>query len=82
MVKHGNDYFGPFYFLVDEVRYANVEEYAFNSDYNPAGSGTINIELTAGQVVRIENFRSTAILGTNAAGYIYSWFTGHLLYAQ
>ena len=71
---------GSFYVLVDEVRYAYVDEYYANSDSNPAGPATMNIALTAGQVVRIENDGSTALYGTNSASYIYSWFTGHLLY--
>ena len=68
MVKHGNYYSGAFYILVGDVRY-------------PLGSATINIELTAGQVVRIENDWSTTIYGTDSTGYIYSWFSGHLLSA-
>ena len=81
MNKHGTDYIGSFYILVDEVRYAYVEEIATNSDYNPAISSTINIQLTAGQIVRIENVGSLQIYGTNSAGYMHSWFTGHLLCA-
>ena len=63
------------------MRFAYVEEYGGNSDLDPSGTATINIELTAGQIVRIENAGSTAIYGTNSPGYMYSWFTGHLLYA-
>ena len=81
MVKCGNDFFGAFYFLVDKVRYAYLREYDGGSDYSPAGSATINIQLMAGQVVGIENVASRAIYGTNSAGNISSWFTGHLLYA-
>ena len=80
VVKHGNYYSGAFYILVDKARYAFVNEFA-NTNSTPLGSATINIELTAGQVVRIENDWSTRIYGTDSDGYIYSWFSGHLLYA-
>ena len=80
VVKHGNYYSGAFYILVAKMRYAFVNEFA-NTNSIPLGSATISIELTAGQVVRIENDWSTRIYGTDSAGFIYSWFTGHLLYA-
>ena len=79
--KSGNENQGSFYFLADEVRYANKDLYV-GSDVHPSGSATINIELTAGQIVRIENYGSTVIFGTSdEQGEMYSWFTGHLLYA-
>ena len=80
--KSGNEYQGSFYFLVDEVRYANKDLYV-GSDVHPSGSATINVELRAGQLVRIENYGSTVIFGTSddEEGEMYSWFTGHLLYA-
>lgn len=80
--KSGNEYQGSFYFLVDEVRYANKDLYV-GSDVHPSGSATINVELRAGQIVRIENYGSTVIFGTSddEEGEMYSWFTGHLLYA-
>ena len=81
VVKFGTNYYGSFYLRVDDARYALVEVFAGSSDSNPLGSATINIELTAGQVVHIENVGSTSVYGTNSAGFIYSWFTGHLLYA-
>ena len=46
VVKHGNYYSGAFYILVDDVRYAFVNEFA-NINSTPLGSATINIELTA-----------------------------------
>ena len=80
MVKRGNENIGTFFILVDEVRHVRFNDYG-GSDIWPAGSATINIELTAGQVVRIENVSSTLIARTDSTGYIHSWFTGHLLYA-
>ena len=38
VVKQGNNYSGACYILVDEVRYAFVDEYGINSDSTPAGS--------------------------------------------
>ena len=44
-------------------------------------SGSIILELTAGQLVRIENDASSLVLGTaEEYGYL-SWFTGYLLHA-
>ena len=80
MAKIGNEFSGTFYFLVDEVRYAVVEEYT-DDDAWPGGYATINMELSAGQLVRIENVGSTILYGTETDGFYFSWFTGHLLYA-
>ena len=79
VAKEGNDYYGSFYFLVDEVKYAYEDEYT-GSNSTPTGTATINIELTAGQIVRVENRGSSKIGGTDSTGIMLSWFTGHLLY--
>ena len=79
--KEGTGSYGSFYLLIDEKQYAFKDAYFGDSDIIASGSATINVKLTAGQVVGIENFGSTLIYGTDSAGYMYSWFTGHLLYA-
>ena len=81
MNKEGNEYNGSFYFLVDEVRYAEKDGVSGGSNEAPASSATINLQLNAGQLVRIENVGSTLLYGTHAEGFVQSWFTGHLLYA-
>ena len=81
MNKEGNEYNGSFYFLVDETRYAEKDGVSGGSNEAPASSATINVQLNAGQLVRIENVGSTLVYGTFGEGYIQSWFTGHLLYA-
>ena len=81
MTKEGNNNHGTFWFLVDEVKFALKEEYTGNSNEGPSGSATISMELTAGQIVRIENSASTVLYGTDVSGAMRSWFTGHLLYA-
>ena len=58
-----------------------VKQINSTGDIQPASSSTINLELAAGQIVRIENAVSTVIYGTDAGGVIRSWFTRHLLYA-
>ena len=78
--KEGNLGEGSFYFLVDEVRYAFKETYV-STDCCPAGSATINLQLTAGQIVKVQNDISTLLYGTNTEEGSKSWFTGHLLYA-
>ena len=80
MAKEGNDYYGSFYFLVDEVRCAYEDENV-GSNSTPTGTATINIELMARQIVRIENRGSSKVGGTNSTGTMLSSFTGHLLYA-
>ena len=71
---------GIFYFLLDEEQLAQYHLQISGASY-PNGAATINLELTAGQIVRIENWGSSTIYGTNSNGLINSWFTGHLLYA-
>ena len=58
-----------------------MKEIYTEGDGFPASSSTINLELTAGQIVRVENIVSTEVAGTEFTGVIRSWFTGHLLYA-
>ena len=65
---------------MDEERFAFEDEWN-KTDDSTSGTATINMELTAGQIVRIENYASSLIYGTDPSGYIFSWFTGHLLYA-
>ena len=81
MTKEGNDYDGSFYFLVDEVRFAFKDGKTGSGNGAPSGSATINVELMAGQIVRIENDQSTVLYGSHAEGYMYSWFTGYLICA-
>ena len=73
-----------FWLLVDTVRYAYNEIHTGGDgvpgSLTPTASFTINIQLTAGQVVQVENDNSASVTGTNS-GYINSWFTGHMLYA-
>ena len=71
---------GSVFFLIDGVRYAGLDEQSVGAD-TAAGTGTITIELTAGQIVQTDNFLSTVIVGTVENLGILSWFTGHLLYA-
>ncbi len=78
--KFGNNYYGQFYILVDGARVA------IGRDYTPChvdqqGTATINLYLTAGQQVQVENSGSTYVFGTDSTSFLYSWFTGYLLYA-
>ena len=63
---------------MDEQRHAGL--FLRTPHQNVAGSTPIVLELTAGQVVRIENDISTIVYGTDSDGTIHSWFTGHILY--
>ncbi len=78
--KEGNEYYGSFFFRVDGVRVGDVDEYAQSSNPNPQGSGTINLYLTAGQEVDVENLGATIGYGTNDVLGYRSWFTGFILF--
>ena len=80
VAKMGNLDEGSVFFLVDGERYAGLDEQSVGAD-TAAGTATITIELTAGQIVQTENFESTVVVGTVNDLAIFSWFTGHLLYA-
>ena len=81
MAKHGDGDTGTFSFLVDGTLVAVVDEYN-NDGPQPQGTGTITLQLTAGQIVQVGSFVSSVIYGTDVAGYIRTWFTGFLLYAN
>ena len=77
-VKEGNYWYGTFYFLVDNVRVACVDV-SYNNNV-PQGTGTINLFLSAGQIVQIENAESSVVYGTDAVYGYFSYFTGFLLF--
>ena len=77
--KTGNEFSPLFWLLVDDDRYLNTG-LVLSDDPDPSTSIIINIQLTAGQIVRVENRESTLIFGTSAGGDINSWFTGFMLY--
>ena len=79
-MKRSNDSTCHFWLLIDEERYVYSAIYTYGGG-TPTGTVTINLELTAGQIVRVENNDSTLIYGTDANGIIQSWFTGFLMYA-
>ena len=78
VAKRSNDERAHFWLLVDEERYFYYDGY--NPGATPTGTATINIQLTNGQIVRVENNISTAIYGTNSEGSIESYFTAYMLY--
>ena len=80
VVKRSNENRAYFWLLIDEDRYTYNYQNTSGTG-NPTGITTINIELTAGQIVRVENDHSSVIYGTDSNGIIQSWFTGFLLYA-
>lgn len=66
-----------FWLLVDEQR--AVYNDCYMSAASPTCSVTVNLQLTEGQLIRVENNQAGLVLGTNELGWN-SWFTGHLLY--
>ena len=78
VTKRGSDFSGTFVFTVDDDAYAAMLTFSDN-DSAPSASATINLELSAGQVVRVENVDSAIIFGTEF-GLVYTWFSGHLLF--
>ena len=81
MTKEGDLAHGSFFLLVDGERYAEKEGYYGEENGAPATSATITVQLSAGQLVSVQNVGSLLVYGTYARTYIQSWFTGHLLYA-
>ncbi len=81
VTKRGNNYYGAFYFLVDEQEYAYKDYWFHEVNVTPSGSATISLELRAGQTVRVENIGSSGVYGSRDPGFLYSWFTGDLLYS-
>ena len=65
MAKAGNDYHGDFIFLVDDIEYAYVDEDTEDSNITPTGIGTVNMLLTAGQTVRVQNSGSFSVFGSD-----------------
>ena len=80
IAKRSNDGRAHFWLLIDEERYFYFNIALDGGSTAPTGTATINIQLTAGQIVRVENNISTLIYGTNSEGIIQSYFTGFLLY--
>ncbi len=80
MAKRGQDFDGSFFLLVDGAARALGQEYAGNSDGAPQGTATINLYLTAGQEVQVQNSGSTQVWGTYN-GFYQTWITGFLIYA-
>ena len=80
MQKTGNKTSSLFFLLVDEERFLHGGLKILNVD-GPSSANTINMQLTAGQAVRVENQGSTQIYGIRSQdGAIESWFTGFMLY--
>ena len=80
VAKRSNDGRANFWLLIDEDRYLYFDVNIFDGGSAPTGTTAINIQLTAGQIVRVENNISTLIYGTDSAGTISSYFTGYMLY--
>ncbi len=76
-MKEGNNEYGAFYFLVDNRQVTRVDEW----DDKMQASATINLHLTVGQTVQVQNYGSSTVYGMHSSGFMYSWFTGFLFYA-
>ena len=74
-----------YWLIVDEIRKTffdmDYHEQSGSGTSTSTGSFTINMQLTAGQIVRVENDRSAYIYGTDSSGIMQSWFTGYMLYS-
>ena len=79
MQKTGNEFSLLFWLLIDNDRYLNTG-LVLSDDPDPSTSITINLQLSAGQIVRVENRESTLIFGTSVGGDINSCFTGYMLF--
>ena len=79
-MKRGNNNWANFLLHVDSDPYF-VFVLTTDSHGEPGGCATINLQLTAGQIITVENQHSTVLYGTDSSGIIHSYFTGHMLYA-
>ena len=79
-MKRGNNNSADFELHVDNDAYFR---FVLNTDSHgePGGCATINLQLTAGQIIRVDNEISTLLYGTDELGIIHSYFTGYMLYA-
>ena len=78
-MKRGNNHWADFILKVDDTPYFTF--ILSTGDHGePGGCATITVQLTAGQVVSVQNDQSTSIYGTDSTGAYNSWFTGRLLY--
>ena len=68
ITKRSTDSQARFALVVDEIEkayyYMDVHEDGSGTEY-PSGSFTINIQLTAGQIIRVANRNSEQIFGTD-----------------
>ena len=82
ITKRSTDSQARFALVIDEIEKAyydmDVHEDGSGTEY-PSGSFTTNIQLTAGQVVRVSNRNSAQIFGTDE-GLMMSWFTGYMMF--
>ena len=71
--------------LVDNTRITyfdmDYHEQGGSGTQTPTSAVTMNVQLTAGQVVRVENYKSSNVYGTDSSGVMMSWFTGFLIFA-
>ena len=80
MQKTGDQHSSLLWLLVDKQRFLYGGIYNTQDD-GPNNAITINLQLTAGQIVKVQNSISTRIYGTRSEGDIESWFSGYMLYA-
>ncbi len=69
----GDNYDGSFYFLVDNVKITFSDGTSPNSNREPEGSATINLHLTAGQLVQVQNYVTTTVFGTESIKQETNW---------
>ncbi len=79
VAKRGNHAHGTVYLIVDGARVAWTDGY--NPDHSvPQGTSTVILKLIAGQKVWIENRESNVVYGIEPSGFMWSWFTGYMLF--
>ena len=82
-VDSNNDW--AFYIVVDDEDITFTRHEASGSeniDENVSSSSTLLLQLSTGQQVWVEPFVLDGLYGTDSAGLMYSWFSGHLISAD
>ena len=78
------DNFSSHYLKVDDqnVTYTVHSDYTSEAVERVSLSSTVLLSLTRGQQVWVYPFLTDGVYGSSSRGYMYSWFTGHLISAD
>ena len=77
VAKRSDKYTSRFFLLIDGKQYYYHDLYTYDA-YYATSTVTINVQLTKGQVVAVQNNWGDLLAGTHD-GYMSSFFTGYMI---